>query len=34
MEELSQSIPNLREELRKIQVTMYMHDKKMDAIQE
>lgn len=34
MAELSQGIPNLREELRKIQVTLYMHDKKMDAIQE
>lgn len=32
MAELSQGIPNLREELRKIQVTLYMHDKTMDAI--
>lgn len=34
MAELSQGIPNLKKELRNIQITLLMQDKKMDEIQQ
>jgi len=34
MAELSQGIPNLKKELRNIQITLFMQDKKMDEIQQ
>lgn len=34
MAELSQGIPNLRRELKNIQITMLMQDKKLDEIQQ
>lgn len=34
MTELSQGIPNLKKELRNIQITLLMQDKKMDEIQQ
>lgn len=33
MAELSQGIPNLRRELKNIQITVMMQDKKLDEIQ-